>query len=129
MCDNKKTAPVLRPPEQQMEIKGFSDPFSSENNYNIQGGPISRFLSPGRQNAVPLKHLEVMTGWDNRTIRRTIEDERRAGVPILSDNANGYFIASSEVEKARCVRSLRHRASEILKTAGCIEQAAIRDGG
>ena len=63
-----------------------------------------------------------MTGLDGRTIRLMIERERRAGVPILADNATGYFLPRSEDERAAFVRSMRHRAHEILTTASVIER-------
>ena len=52
-----------------------------------------------------------------------IEQERRSGTPICADNLTGYYIAANEAEKAACVRSMRHRAGEIMKTARAIERA------
>ena len=69
-------------------------------------------------------HLEKLTGLSGREVRRQIERERRRGIPILSDNMSGYFLPSSEDEKARCVRSMKGRAREILRTARAIEGAA-----
>lgn len=83
---------------------------------------ISALLLPGRENAIPRRDLESMTGLDGRTIRLMIERERRAGVPILADNATGYFLPRSEDERAAFVRSMRHRAHEILTTASVIER-------
>ena len=56
-------------------------------------------------------------------MRRTIERERRSGVPILADNATGYYLPADELERAACVRSMWHRAGEILRTAQAIEEA------
>ncbi len=126
MGESKKTAPVLRPPE-QLEIQGFCAHSLSETYHTTYSGQISRYLSSGQQNAVPLKHLEVLTGWDSRTVRRAIEDERRAGVPILADNLTGYYLPATDEDTARCVRSMRHRAAEILKTAAAIERAQIKE--
>ena len=83
----------------------------------------SEFLSHGRENAVPLRHLKKLLEVDGRTVRLMIERERRAGTPICADNATGYFLPSTADEKAACVRSMRHRAREIMKTARAIEQA------
>ena len=52
-----------------------------------------------------------------------IERERREGRPILADNATGYYLPATEHERAACVRSMRHRAGEIMKSAQAIEQA------
>ena len=84
---------------------------------------VSDFLSHGRENAVPLRHLKKLLEVDGRTVRLMIERERRAGTPICADNATGYFLPSTADEKAACVRSMRHRAREIMKTARAIEQA------
>ena len=84
---------------------------------------ISGLLGCGAENAVPLRHLERITALPGREVRRIIEGERRRGVPVLSDNRRGYYLPGSREERAACVRSLRHRAEEILKTARAIEKA------
>lgn len=88
-------------------------------------GKIADLLGHGQGAAVPLRHLVSVTGQDARTIRRRIERERRQGVPILSDNRRGYYLPAEEQEITACVRSLRRRAREILRTA----QALNRAGG
>lgn len=99
------------------------DPFSSHQ-YNTFDGDISSILSVGQENAVNLKYLMKITGMDNRTVRKTIEDERRRGIPICADCVAGYYLPTTEDEKMRCVRSMRHRATEIFRTAKAIEEAA-----
>ena len=84
---------------------------------------VSDFLSRGRENAVPLRHLKKLLEVDGRTVRLMIERERRAGIPICADNATGYYLPSTADEKDACVRSMRHRAGEIMKTARAIERA------
>lgn len=84
---------------------------------------VSDFLSHGRENAVPLRHLKKLMETDGRTIRLTIQQERLAGTPICADNLTGYYLPATEEEKTACVRSLRHRAGEIMKTARAIERA------
>lgn len=83
----------------------------------------SDFLSHGRENAVPLRHLKKLMETDGRTVRLMIQQERLSGTPICADNLTGYYIAANEAEKAACVRSMRHRAGEIMKTARAIERA------
>ncbi len=51
-----------------------------------------------------------------------IATERRAGIAVLSDNATGYYLPANEEEKARFVRSMRHRAKEILLAADAVER-------
>lgn len=84
---------------------------------------VSDFLSHGRENAVPLRHLKKLMETDGRTIRLTIQQERLAGTPICADNLTGYYLPATEEEKTTCVRSLRHRAEEIMKAARAIERA------
>lgn len=91
------------------------------------GTCIADLLLPGQKNALPMRHLMAMTGMDSRTIRRMILRERRAGAAICCAGS-GYYLAASEEEKARCVRSLRHRAAEIFGTAGALEKAEIASG-
>ena len=83
---------------------------------------IADLLSHGRENAIPCRELERLTGLDGRTVRLMIERERREGSPILADNATGYYLPATEYERAACVRSMRHRAAEILAAARAIER-------
>lgn len=83
---------------------------------------ISSLLLEGRSNALHLADLVRLTGWPERDVRKAIQQERKQGSPILSDNRSGYFLSGNEQERALCVRSLRHRAHEILRAAACIER-------
>lgn len=82
---------------------------------------ISALLLPGSENAIPLQHLIRLTGCDGRTIRQLIHRERLDGVPILADMRSGYFLASSEGERAWWVRTMVHRAGEIERAARAVE--------
>lgn len=82
-------------------------------------GLIADLLSSGEENAVPLAHLVMLTGWDERTVRQQIERERRQGIPILSKR--GYYLPADEAERAAFVASMRGRAREILRTADAVE--------
>ena len=83
---------------------------------------ISDLLPHGQANAVPLRSLVSMTGLDGRKIRLMIAQERREGVPIVSDNTKGYFIAETQLEREAFCRSMRHRAQEIIKAAEAVER-------
>lgn len=89
-----------------------------------QAVKVSDFLQCGQENAVPLKDLKELLHLDGRTIRLMIRAERLDGVPILADNQTGYFLPGDDAERARCVRSMRHRANEIDRAADAIEGAA-----
>lgn len=83
---------------------------------------ISELLPHGQANAVPLRSLVSMTGLDGRKIRLMVAQERREGIPIVSDNSNGYFIAENQLEREAFCRSMRHRAQEIIKAAEAVER-------
>ena len=68
-------------------------------------GTISRLLMEGAGNGLHLQDLVRLTGEDQRTVRKMIHEERRRGVPILSDNASGYFLPGSQQEREACVQS------------------------
>lgn len=103
---------------------------STEDNTTF-GGSGQRFfvadlLPTGQQNAVPLRHLKELTHLPGREVRRLIQQERRAGALILSDNLRGYFVAADAGEVEAFIKSMRHRAAEIRLTAAHIERA-VRD--
>ena len=128
MNSMKKAAQVLQHQDgsgDQIALEGFSisDPHNSTIHGLTQG--ISAYLLPGEANAVPLSLLAQWTGLDRRTIRRQIQAERQAGACICVNNRDGYFLAETEVERARCVASMRRRAAETYRTADAIERAVI----
>ena len=89
-----------------------------------QHGFIASLLSHGAENGLTLSDLHRLTGKDKRVIRAEIQQERLSGTPILSDNLSGYFLPANEDERERCVKSLRHCAGEIFRTAAAIKGAA-----
>lgn len=82
---------------------------------------ISEYLHPGGENAVSMRELKALTGLPAREVRRFIQLERLEGVPIVTSHPGGYYLAESDVDLARFVRSMRHRAGEILKVAAAVE--------
>lgn len=113
-------------PGQQVEMEDFGETPFSKSDYIIFDGSISSLLFTGQENAVPLRYLKKVTGFDGRTVRRMIFEERLSGIPILADNLTGYFLPATQEEKQRCVRSMNHRADEIKRAARAIEVADIR---
>ncbi len=101
-------------------------PATNSNRSNGKGQPfmVSDFLLAGEMNALPMRHLKSILHCDSRTIRLMIEEERRQGVLILSNNISGYYLAENEDEIKRFTRSMRHRVDEIIKTVEAIERAA-----
>ena len=85
---------------------------------------ISNLLLTGEENAVPMKHIKQLVPLPNREIRRQIQLEREQHITIVSDH-NGYYLAGTELERERFVRSMRHRAAEIVKVAEAVERGEI----
>ena len=127
MTKNENTRPGAGTPERAAETAAFGGAAISYGYLTTTATgrqrKVSDFLSHGRENAVPLRHLKKLMETDGRTIRLTIQQERLAGTPICADNLTGYYLPATEEEKTTCVRSLRHRAEEIMKTARAIERA------
>lgn len=121
MNDNKNARPAGGTAGQAVENNaGCKIP---QDDYTTDAGPISRLLSHGRENAIPLRHLTAMTKLEGRTVRAMITAERLAGVPILSDNSTGYYLPGDDAEKVQFIRSMKHRAQEIERAAEAIERA------
>ena len=127
MNKNENTRPAGGTAERAAETAAFSGAAISCNHSNTAAAgrqrKVSDFLSHGRENAVPLRHLKKVMEADGRTVRLMIQQERLSGMPICADNLTGYYLPANEAEKAAFVRSMRHRAGEIMKTAKAIEQA------
>lgn len=90
-----------------------------------QAVKIADLLGHGQNAAVPLRHLKELAGLPGREVRRMIQAERLRGVPILSDNISGYYLAADAHERERFIKSMRGRASEIEAVAAAVEKAVI----
>ena len=131
MTKNENTRPGAGTPERAAETAACGRAAISYGNFTTEAAnrqrKVSALLSRGRENAVPLRHLKKLMETDGRTVRLMIQQERLSGMPICADNLTGYYLPGSEDEKAACVRSMRHRAGEIMRTARAIEEAAALD--
>ena len=126
MRDNKKRPGSAATPLRAGDTRALCEATSSNAYSNISAPAgqrsIADLLGVGKANAIPRRDLERLTGLAPREVSLAVERERRSGVPILADGS-GYYLPSSHDERAACVRSLRHRAREILITARSIERA------
>lgn len=121
MSTKRKARPAVGAAGQAEREKHWASG-NSQNDFTIWSGTIASLLLRGRENALPLQHLKTVTNLDGRAVRLMIERERRAGIPILADNLTGYFLPADAEERAEFVRSMRHRAQEIMKTAQAVEE-------
>lgn len=76
---------------------------------------ILSVLRTGKDNYTSTEYLEHITGLSKRDVRRVVEDLRRHGAVIISDNS-GYYLPENADELARFVRKEEKRAKSVLYT-------------
>lgn len=90
---------------------------------------IFDLLQPGSENGLTLSDLVRLTGADERSIRRRIHAERKAGKLILSDCKSGYFLPTSTLDIQRFIGSMSRRSREIAEISHAAEDALSRMTG
>ena len=84
---------------------------------------ISELLYTGAENGTTLRELVALTGMNERVVRFKIQQERKAGKLILSNNRDGYFLPECPEDVRRFARSMSRRAAEIAGVARAAETA------
>ena len=84
---------------------------------------IFELLQTGAENGVTLRELVALTGMNERLVRFKIQQERKAGKLILSNNRDGYFLPETPEDVQRFARSMSRRAAEISSSARAAETA------
>lgn len=84
---------------------------------------IFSLLQTGAENGVTLRELVAMTGMNERLVRLKIQQERKAGKLILSNNKDGYYLPESPEDVLHFARSMSRRAAEIASIARAAETA------
>lgn len=130
MNRHKKTHPTAATVERVEAGAGLAGSSTSDSQSTTSAPPgqavkIADLLGHGQNAAVPLRHLKELAGLPGREVRRMIQAERLRGVPILSDNISGYYLAADAHERERFIKSMRGRASEIEAVAAAVEKAVI----
>lgn len=128
---DKEKAPAGVPAPIGAAGKGLSTGFPySDSNTHRKGNPlISDLLHAGAENALTLRELVQLTGEDERSIRRGIQQERKAGKLILSDCQHGYFLPAGESDVRRFIGSMSNRAKEITAVSRAAEDALLKMTG
>lgn len=131
-CKKETAAQVHHHPDgegQQITLDGvlLPEPNSIAEKPTVQG-PIAALLPVGSGRAVSLQRLAKLTGLSTREVRRAIQRERLQGIPICADNLNGYYLAADAAERERFVRSMRHRARQIIRVARAVENGGDVNG-
>ena len=90
---------------------------------------VSDLLHEGAENGLTLTELVQLTGEDERSIRRRIQAERKAGKLILADCKNGYFLPTSTLDIQRFISSMSRRSREIAAISYAAEDALLKMTG
>ena len=127
MHKNEK-APAGVPAPTRAEGKGLTTGFPDPNSITHceRNLLISDLLCAGAENALTLQELAQLTGEDERSIRRRIQQERKDGKLILSDCQHGYFLPAEESDVRRFIGSLSRRAKEIAAVSRAAEDALLK---
>lgn len=84
---------------------------------------IFALLHTGAENGTTLRELVAATGLNERVVRLKIQQERKDGKLILSNNRDGYFLPETPEDVQRFARSMSRRAAEIAGVARAAETA------
>ena len=84
---------------------------------------ISDLLHTSAENGTTLRELVTLTGMNERAVRLKIQQERKDGKLILSNNRDGYFLPEGPEDVRRFARSMSRRAAEIAGVARAAETA------
>ena len=87
---------------------------------------IFALLHTGAKNGTTLRELVAATGLNERVVRFKIQQERKDGKLILSNNRDEYFLPECPEDVRRFARSMSRRAAEIAGVARAAE-AALAD--
>lgn len=74
------------------------------------------------------QRLATLMGLDDRTMRATIREQHRAGVPIVALREGGYKLAETPEEKAQLLDMYLKRAIDELTTYNKLREAMQIDG-
>lgn len=128
---DKEKAPAGVPAPTRAEGKGLTTgfPYSDSNTHRKRNPLISDLLRASAENALTLRELVQLTGEDERSIRRRIQQERKDGKLILSDCQHGYFLPTGESDVRRFIGSMSRRAKEIAAVSRAAEDALLKMTG
>lgn len=88
---------------------------------------INKYLHnhKGELNAVHCKEMVRIFHLNPRTIRRSINNLRKSGVPICSSE-KGYWLGKSPTEVNKTIRHLGHIVNEINNTRAGLVAASVK---
>ena len=127
----REKAPAGAGTPTRAEGKGLATTFPYQDHSTVTREKllISDMLHEGAENGLTLTELVQLTGEDERSIRRRIQAERKAGKLILADCKNGYFLPTSTLDIQRFIRSMSRRSREIAAISHAAEDALLKMTG
>ena len=128
MRAKKRNAPVGAGTPARAMGDGLTAEFPTTDYSTVSQKPLHIFdlLHTGAENGTTLRELVAATGLNERLVRLKIQQERKAGKLILSNNKDGYYLPESPEDVQRFARSMSRRAAEIASIARAAE-AALAD--
>lgn len=92
---------------------------------------IQDFVPTGRKNAISRHFLSVISGKDDRNVRKEIAEARLQGIPIIYTPNGGYYMPDLNNEEDRqefviFIKKERSRAREIIKSVVKLEEVLAR---
>ena len=82
----------------------------------------------GKDRAIVSRKLEERLGCRGTLLRETVNELRCSGIPICSDNKNGYYLARTYEELAETVEQLKSRVKKIQSGIDGLKKVKIGKG-
>ena len=128
MRESKEAAPMLQQRDGGSGQLSFGEVRLPEN-HSITRSPgaqgLAALLRCGPENAVTVGRIAELWGCDPRQVTQALYNARRLGSPICSDT-RGLYLPRDETDVRLCVRSMRHRAREIARSAAALGRAWVK---
>ena len=86
---------------------------------------LGSLLRQGPDNAVTVGQIAALWDCDARAVTMALYNARRLGEPICS-GTQGLYLPRDEADVRLCVRSMRHRAREITRSATALARAWVK---
>ncbi len=128
MIEKRKPLPVCETgsgESGQLSLSGVRLPDTQFTTVRPGAQGLASLLRPGPENAVTVGQIAALWDCDARAVTMALYNARRLGEPICS-GTQGLYLPRDEADVRLCVRSMRHRAREITRSATALARAWIK---
>lgn len=128
MIEKRKPLPVCETgsgESGQLSLGGVQLPDTQFTTVRPGAQGLASLLRPGPDNAVTVGRIAALWDCDARAVTMALYNARRLGTPICS-GTSGLYLPRDEADVRLCVRSMRHRAKEITRSAAALARAWIK---